>query len=41
MKNDKPVYKLLDTNSRMADSNAESDWTLRKARNEAKKGSFY
>ena len=41
MKNDKPVYNLLDTNSRMTDSNAERNWMLPKAWNEAKNGNFY
>ena len=41
MKNDQPFYILLDTDSRVTDSNAKSKWMLPKARNEAKNGTFY
>ena len=39
--NDKSFYKLLDTNNRMTDSNAESNWMVPKARKVVKDGIFH
>ena len=36
----KSFYKLMDTNNRMTDSNAESNWMVPKAREVAKNGTF-
>ena len=38
MKIDETFYKLLHTNSRMTDSNAESNWKVPKAKKVAKNG---
>ena len=41
MKIDKSFYKLLDANSRMTDSNAESNWMVQQARKVAKNRTFH
>ena len=41
MRIDKLFYKLLDTNSRMTDSNAENNWKVPKTKKVAKNGTFY
>ena len=38
---DKPFQKILNTNNRMTDSNAESNWMVPKARKVAKNGTFH
>ena len=35
-----PFYKLLGTNNRMINSNAESNWMVAKVRKVAKNGTF-
>ena len=37
----KSFYKLIDTNNRMTDSNAEGNWMVPKARKAAKNGTFF
>ena len=37
---DEPFYRLLDTNNRMTESNAESNWMIPKTRKVVKKRNF-